>query len=312
MADPYHIPVLASESIEHLAIQAEGTYVDLTFGGGGHSQRILEKLSPQGQLVSFDQDTSAYEVSQSMLAPNFRFVQSNFRFFSKYLKLFGHSPVDGILADLGISSHQIDTPQRGFSTRFDAPLDMRMNAQQTLRAEDIVASYSESQLQNLLGMYGEVRNARTLAQALVRKRLKDPIKSTEDLKNILRRYAPRGKENRYFAQVFQALRIEVNDELGALKDMLLQCPLILKPGGRLVILSYHSLEDRPVKNFIQKGKFTGEVEKDLYGNFYTPLSPVIRKALQAGPEEQAQNPRSRSVRLRVAERNPDPKPNISS
>jgi 16S rRNA (cytosine1402-N4)-methyltransferase len=298
----YHQPVMLSESIEGLNIRPEGTYIDLTFGGGGHSRAILGKLGENGKLYSFDQDEDVLPIADSMQDSHFQFIEANFRFFKRYLRVYGVEKVDGILADLGVSSHQFDTASRGFSTRFQGLLDMRMNQQGTLTAQRIVNEYKEEELHRILGIYGEVTNAKTLANALVRNRLKAKIETIDDLKRICTPLAPKGKMNQYLAQVFQALRIEVNDEMKALEDMLEQTAEMLNLGGRLVILSYHSLEDRLVKNFIQKGKFQGDVEKDIFGNFYVPFQSVHRKPLTPSSTEIAENPRARSAKLRVAVR----------
>jgi 16S rRNA (cytosine1402-N4)-methyltransferase len=295
----YHIPVMLEPCIEGLDIDPNGVYVDLTFGGGGHSKEILKRLE-KGHLYGFDQDADAEANVPD--DPRFTFIQANFRDFKKYLRLYEVTKVDGILADLGISSHQIDEPTRGFSTRFEGELDMRMSAAMSVSAKDILNTYEEGQLHKIFGIYGEVKNAKTLSQAIVAQRASSPFTTTESFKSLLQRYAPRGKEFKYFAQVFQALRIEVNDEMGALEDMLMQTIEVLKPGGRLVVMSYHSLEDRLVKNFINKGKFQGEVEKDFYGNLIRPLEPVIRKAIVASSEEIQKNSRARSAKLRIAKR----------
>jgi 16S rRNA (cytosine1402-N4)-methyltransferase len=296
----YHIPVMLDPCIEGLAIDPNGIYVDLTFGGGGHSREILSRLE-NGHLYAFDQDSDAEEnVPEST---KITFIQANFRDFKKYLKLYGVKEVDGILADLGISSHQIDEPSRGFSTRFEGKLDMRMGGDLKLTAKDLLNTYEESRLHKIFGIYGEVKNARTLAQAVVSQRAIKPFETTTEFKSFLQRFAPKGKEFKYFAQVFQALRIEVNDEMGALEDMLLQSIAVLKKEGRLVVMSYHSLEDRMVKNFINKGKFQGEVEKDFYGNLIRPLEPLTRGALVADEEEITRNPRARSAKLRIAKKN---------
>ncbi|GAB3799455.1 16S rRNA (cytosine(1402)-N(4))-methyltransferase RsmH [Spirosoma humi] len=297
----YHEPVLVQACIDGLNLQPGGTYVDITFGGGGHSRDILNQLEG-GRLFGFDQDADARANAQAIGDPRLTFVASNFRNIKRYLRLYKAEQVDGILADLGISSHQIDTPERGFSTRFDADLDMRMNQQADRTARQVVNEYSEADLHRILGMYGEITNARTAANALVSARSNRPLNTVNDLKAALQRYAPRGKENKFFAQVFQALRIEVNEELQALEEFLEQVPDILKPGGRLVVMSYHSLEDRLVKNFINKGKFQGDVEKDLFGNDIKPLQSVTRKPVEASPEEIARNPRARSAKLRIAEK----------
>lgn len=288
--------------LEGLAIRPEGVYVDITFGGGGHSKAILERLGEKGRLLAFDQDSDARANAQAIDDKRLTFVDANFRYLQKYLRLYGVKNVDGILGDLGVSSHQFDTPERGFSTRFEANLDMRMNQRGGKTARDIVDTYSAEELHRILGMYGELQNAKTAAQAIVAARANRNIETVNDLKAALQRYAPRGKENKYFAQVFQALRIEVNDEMGALQEFLTQSAEVLKPHGRLVVMSYHSLEDRLVKNFIGKGKFYGEVEKDLFGNDLKPLQSVTRKPIEALPEEIAQNSRARSAKLRVAEK----------
>jgi 16S rRNA (cytosine1402-N4)-methyltransferase len=298
----YHVPVMLTECLEGLAIKPDGIYVDVTFGGGGHSKAILKHLTT-GHLYGFDQDAEAEEQSEAIDSENFTFVAANFRLLKKYLKLHGVKQVDGILADLGISSHQIDTPERGFSTRFDGDLDMRMNPSGGRSAFDVVNEYAAEDLHKILGMYGEIQNAKTAANALVAARANKPIKTIADLKAALERFAPRGKEFKYFAQVFQAIRIEVNEELTVLEEFLTQVPEVLAPGGRLVVMSYHSLEDRLVKNFINKGKFHGEVEKDMFGNQLKPLENVTRKPIEASQEEVLRNPRARSAKLRVAEKN---------
>ena len=285
--------------MQALEIKPEGTYVDVTFGGGGHSKAILSQISG-GKLFAFDQDRDALRNVREIDDPAFVFVEANFRYLKRYLRANGVSAVDGILADLGISSHQIDQAERGFSTRFDGELDMRMDQAAPVSAKEIVNSYSESELQNILGRYGEVRNARTLASAIASARINKPLESSGDLKEVLKRFAPRGKENKYYAQVFQALRIEVNDELKALEEFLLQSAEVLKPGGRLVVMAYHSLEDRLVKNFINKGNFSGEDEKDFFGNVIRPLVPVNKKPIVATREEVLENNRARSAKLRIA------------
>lgn len=297
----YHHPVMLKECLDGLMINPEGIYVDVTFGGGGHSKAILSHLTT-GRLFSFDQDEDAYQEAQKIDNPQFTFVQANFRFISRYLRVYGIKQVDGILADLGISSHQIDTPERGFSTRFNAELDMRMGTNIELTAKDIVNKYTTDELHKLLGMYGEIKNARTAAQTIVAARSTKPIETVEDIKTILKKLAPKGKEHKYFAQVFQALRIVVNDEMGALEDFLTSLPDVLKPSGRVVIMSYHSLEDRLVKNYFRSGKFSGEVEKDLFGNDLKPLDVITRKSIEATAEEIALNPRARSAKLRIAQK----------
>ncbi|WP_367913815.1 16S rRNA (cytosine(1402)-N(4))-methyltransferase RsmH [Leadbetterella sp. DM7] len=297
----YHRPVMLAECLEGLNIRPGGIYVDVTFGGGGHSREILKHLT-SGHLYGFDQDEDARIQSEKITSGNFTFIRANFRNIRKYLKVYGVNQVDGILADLGISSHQIDTAERGFSTRFEGELDMRMNRSGDLTAKDIVNEYTEEQLHRIFGMYGELKNARTVARNIVNARTGSPLVTISDLKKVLGPVAPRGKENKFFAQVFQALRIEVNEEMQALEEFLLQVPGLLNAGGRLVVMSYHSLEDRPVKNFIRSGKFYGEVEKDIFGNELKPLQAVTRKAVEAGADEIARNPRARSARLRIAEK----------
>jgi 16S rRNA (cytosine1402-N4)-methyltransferase len=297
----YHKPVMLKECLEGLNIKPDGIYVDVTFGGGGHSRAILEKLTT-GHLYSFDQDDDAKQEAAKIDSENFTFVSANFRFIKKYLRVYGVKTVDGILADLGISSHQIDTADRGFSTRFDAELDMRMDVQQPQSAKTVVNEYSFEDLHKIFGIYGELKNARTVAQAVVSGRGAGPIETIRELKAALQTYAPRGKENKFFAQVFQALRIEVNEELKVLEEFLQQVPEILSLDGRLVVMSYHSLEDRPVKNFIRSGKFFGEVEKDLFGNEIKPLHSITRKPIEASEAELLENPRARSAKLRIAQK----------
>ena len=295
----YHIPVMLDPCIEGLAILPGGVYVDVTFGGGGHAKAILARLEG-GQLFGFDQDSDA--LANAPEDPRFTFVQANFRDIKRYLRLHGIKQVDGILADLGISSHQIDAPERGFSTRFQGDLDMRMNQSAELSAKELLATADEGRLHKILGMYGEIKNAKTLAQSIVAERSVKPFTTTEGFTAFLKRFAPRGKEFKYCAQVFQALRIEVNDEMGALEELLLSAVELLKPEGRLVVMSYHSLEDRLVKSLMIKGKFQGEVEKDFYGNLLRPLEPVSRGAITASEEELALNPRARSAKLRIAKK----------
>ncbi|GMQ28106.1 16S rRNA (cytosine(1402)-N(4))-methyltransferase RsmH [Algoriphagus confluentis] len=295
----YHIPVMLDQCTEGLAINPNGVYVDVTFGGGGHSREILKKLD-QGHLYAFDQDADA--VANVPTDDRFTLIEANFRDIRRYLRLYGVKQVDGILADLGISSHQIDEPSRGFSTRFSGSLDMRMNQSAPLTAKEVLNTYEESRLHRVLGMYGEVKNAKTLAQAIVSERAARPFDTTEGFTAFLKKFAPRGKEYKYYAQVFQGLRIEVNDEMGALEEMLLSAVELLKPEGRLVVMSYHSLEDRLVKNLMTKGRFQGEVEKDFYGNLLRPLEPVSRGAIVADEVEVTSNPRARSAKLRIAKK----------
>lgn len=298
----YHVPVLLDACIKGLDIKPNGVYVDVTFGGGGHSAAILEKITG-GKLFAFDQDTDATANASAITHPGFRLIKANFRHLRRYLKLHGIQQIDGLLADLGISSHQIDAGHRGFSTRFAADLDMRMDQGAELTAQRVLNTYSEAQLHRIFGMYGEVKNARTLAAAVVKARFSSPVQTTDELKSVLQKLAPRGKEFKYFAQVFQALRIEVNQELAALEELLPQTAEVIRPGGRLMVMSYHSLEDRLVKNFIRNGKLSGEAEKDIFGHVDVPFQAVTKKAVEPDADEIARNPRARSAKLRVAERN---------
>ncbi len=294
----YHTPVMLNECIEALNIKPDGTYVDVTFGGGGHSREILKHLNDYGRLLAFDQDADA--ANNLVDDKRFVFVDQNFRYLKNFCRLHHAIPVDGILADLGVSSHQFDQAERGFSIRFDAELDMRMNQKSALTAKTIVNTYPEADLHRIFGIYGEIQNAKSLANTIATARLTAPINTVADLKNAIEKRIPRGKENKYLAQVFQALRIEVNQELEALKDFLTQSAEVLGPGGRLVVMSYHSLEDRLVKSFIAKGKFSGELEKDLYGNDNRPFDAVSRGAITASEDEIKRNNRARSAKLRVA------------
>jgi len=300
MENDYHMPVMLDECIEGLQINPSGVYVDVTFGGGGHSKEILKKLDQSGKLFAFDQDPDA--LKNTIPDDRFTLIHQNFRFLKNNLKLRGVGEVDGILADLGISSHQINERERGFSTRFDAQLDMRMDQVGDLDAKDIINEYSEEELHRIFGMYGEIQNAKTLARTIVSSRIHEPIVSVNQLKASIAKVVPRNKENKYYAQVFQALRIEVNKELEALEAFLMQSVMVLKPGGRLVVMSYHSLEDRLVKNFMLKGKFRGEVEKDFFGNEIKPFKVIAKKVIVASPEEIENNNRARSAKLRIAER----------
>lgn len=296
----YHVPVMLQECMEALAINPNGIYVDVTFGGGGHSREILKRLGPNGRLIAFDQDPDA--IHNSIDDERFILVHQNFRFLKNYLRLQGVKEVDGILGDLGVSSRQFDDAERGFSIRFDADLDMRMDQVSDLDARKVLNTYSEEELHRIFGMYGEVQNAKSLAKTIVTARLSKEINTVSELKEVIKRMVPKGKEHKYHAQVFQALRIEVNKELEALQEFLMQSISVLKEGGRLVIMSYHSLEDRLVKNFMLKGKFKGEVEKDFYGNEIKPLRVITRKAITASEEELQRNNRSRSAKLRIAEK----------
>ena len=295
--DFYHTTVLLHEAVDGLAIRENGVYVDATFGGGGHSRLILEKLGPQGKLIAFDQDADAWKnkPDDDRLIP----VTENFKYLKRFLRLHGHSEVDGILADLGVSSFQFDTAERGFSIRFDGPLDMRMDKRAELTAADVLKDYSEQELLQIFEQYGEVRNSKELAKHIVASRKGRAVQTIAGLKAIL---APvmRGNPNKYLAQVFQALRIEVNDELGVLKDFLQQAAISLKPGGRLSVISFHSLEDRIVKHYIKRGRWdeAGEYEEAIV----PLLRPVNAKPIEPGEAEQKSNPRSRSARLRIGEK----------
>lgn len=295
----YHIPVMLKECLEGLNISPDGIYVDVTFGGGGHSKAILEKLTT-GKLIAFDQDPDAKLNADKIEDENLIFVPANFRYLKRYLKLNGYAKVDGILADLGISSHQIDEVERGFSTRGSAELDMRMNQSGSLSAKTIINEYEEHDLRHIFRLYGELKNAGKVAAAIIRERANKEIETTSELMDALQGCAPRGKENRYFAQLFQAIRIVVNDELKVLEEFLEQTAEVLNPEGRLVVMSYHSLEDRLVKNFIKTGNFKGEQEKDFYGNLIRPLKPLTGKPVVAGNEEIGINRRARSAKLRIA------------
>lgn len=294
----YHTPVMLKECIEALNIHPDGTYVDVTFGGGGHSREIMKHLGKDGRLLAFDQDADAQQ--NTIADDRFEFIDQNFRYLKNFTRLHNAIPVDGILADLGVSSYQFDQAERGFSIRFDAELDMRMNQSSTLTAKEVVNTYSEVDLHRIFGIYGEIKNAKSLAKTIVTARLNGSLNTVADLKNAISSLIPKGKENKYLAQVFQALRIEVNQELEALKDFLIQSAEVLVSGGRLVVMSYHSLEDRLVKNFIAKGKFSGEVEKDFYGNDQKPFDAVSRGAITASEEEIKNNNRARSAKLRIA------------
>lgn len=292
----YHNPVLLHECTRQLQLRPGGTYVDTTLGGGGHSRHILQHLEG-GRLLGFDQDPEA--AANAPDDPRFTLVQANFRHLRKMLRLHDIKQVDGILADFGISSHQIDEPARGFSIRFDGPLDMRMNPDLKRSAREVVNHYSHKELIRLFRDFGELPRPHLLASAVEQHR---PLETTAALKEALQRYAPRQHEGRFWARVFQALRIEVNEEIRAIEELLEQVPELLSPGGRMVCLSYHSLEDRPVKNFFRFGNVAGQPQKDFYGNLQRPMRPLQRKPLVAGAEEIAQNPRARSAKLRSAEK----------
>lgn len=297
--EQYHIPVMLDECMEGLDIKPEGVYIDLTFGGGGHSKAIIQRLSEKGSLYAFDQDSDA--IKNALDDERFTMIEDNFSNLTNQLKLYRVTQVDGILADLGISSYQIDCAERGFSTRFDAELDLRMNRKQILTAKDVVNTYSYEQLKKIFSDYGELSNAHQIAKKIESLQI-EGISTTTQLKEILQPLAQRGKENKFFAQVFQALRIEVNGEIDVLKKMLEQTSPLLKKGGRLVVMSYHSLEDRLVKNYMKTGNCEGKVEKDFFGNVLNDLVLVNRKPITASQEELESNPRSRSAKLRIAEK----------
>ena len=295
----YHIPVLLNEAIEGLNINPTGVYVDATFGGGGHSREVLKHLAPNGRLLAFDQDEDA--ARNAFDDERFLFAQHNFRYLKNFLRYYELEQVDGILADLGVSSHHFDMPERGFSFRFDAPLDMRMNQASQLSAAKVLSDYSEVDLFRILKTYGEVDKARKIASLLVKARAEKPINNTFELVELLTPVVPKLQQNKVFAQVFQALRIEVNQELDVLIDFLNDAAQVLKPGGRLVVISYHSLEDRLVKNLIQKGNIEGKVEKDFYGNMSLVFNSIGRVVVPTA-EELERNPRSRSAKMRIAEK----------
>jgi 16S rRNA (cytosine1402-N4)-methyltransferase len=304
MRDPnpaYHIPVLLSEAMDGLNIRANGVYVDCTFGGGGHSTEILSHLSKEGRLFGFDQDGDAKR--NSLKDERFVFIPNNFRHLQRFLRLNGVTKVDGLLADLGVSSHQFDEPDRGFSTRSDADLDMRMDKRQSLTAASILNTYGEQKLQEIFSLYGEVTNAKTLARTIVGLRNKTPFRNIIGFKQAISDLV-KGNPNRYFAQVFQALRLEVNDEAGALREMLEQTPALLKPGGRLVIISFHSLEDRLVKQFFRSGHFEEKDEQDPFGSSQSnaPFRTITKKPIVPSAKEISLNPRARSAKLRIAEK----------
>lgn len=296
----YHNPVLFHESLEALNIRPNGIYVDVTFGGGGHSRGILEQLGENGKLLAFDQDADAE--ANAIDDPRFTLVKQNFKYLKNFLRLHGISAIDGLLADLGVSSHQFDVAERGFSTRFDGPLDMRMSRQQPLTAADVLAMSDEYQLRSIFRQYGEVENAPQLARQVIKAREEQAIDSIAALKAAIAPCMKRGRENQYLAQVFQALRIEVNGELEALKALLMQSAEMLRPGGRIAVISYHSLEDRLVKHFFRTGNFDDDAEKDFYGNLIRPLEPVNRKPITPGKDELEENSRARSAKLRIAEK----------
>ena len=299
-AGSYHIPVLLQECIDGLSIRPDGVYVDVTFGGGGHSRAILSALGEKGHLYGFDQDSDA--INNVPVDSRFTFVHSNFRYLKNWMRYHGVEQLDGLLADLGVSSHHFDEAGRGFSLRQDGPLDMRMNRQASLSAKDVIQTYNEKQLAQIFYLYGELRNARQLAAAIVRNRNIQPINTIDDFIKVVNPLMGKSREKKDLAKVFQALRIEVNHELEALCEMLGSAIELLKPGGRLVVLTYHSLEDRIVKNFMRAGNVDGKADKDFYGNLLSPLKPVNNKVILPDAAEEERNPRSRSAKLRIAER----------
>ncbi|MEE1415108.1 MAG: 16S rRNA (cytosine(1402)-N(4))-methyltransferase RsmH [Prevotellamassilia sp.] len=297
----YHIPVLLHETVDGLNIQPGGIYVDVTFGGGGHSREILRRLDTKAHLYSFDQDADA-EQNIPQGDERFTFVRSNFRYLKNWMRYYGVDHIDGLLADLGVSSHHFDDEERGFSFRFDAPLDMRMNERAGITAADIVNRYSEEQLADVFYLYGEMKNSRRLASAIVKARAAHALQTIDDLLQVVKPLMPREREKKDLARVFQALRIEVNHEMDALREMLEAALSMLRPGGRLSVLTYHSLEDRMVKNFIRAGRIDGKVQQDFYGRRLTPWRAINNKVILPSQQEQEENPRSRSAKLRIAEK----------
>ena len=297
----YHIPVLLTESVDGLAIRPAGIYVDVTFGGGGHSREILKRLGPDGRLFAFDQDNDS-ERNIPEGEQRLTFIRSNFRYLSNWMRFYGIDQIDGLLADLGVSSHHFDDESRGFSFRFDSPLDMRMNKSARLTAADVVNGYAEQRLADIFYLYGELKNARRLAAALVKARAASPIQTTQQLVGIVAKFFPREREKKEVTKVFQALRIEVNHEMSALQEMLQAATQLLCTGGRLSVITYHSLEDRIVKNIMRSGNAEGQVAQDFFGRTETPLRALSNKVVIPSAEEQAANPRSRSAKLRIAEK----------
>lgn len=295
----YHIPALLAPTIEGLSIKANGVYVDATFGGGGHSRAIMERLEANGRLYGFDQDMDAY--ANRIDDPRFTFVHSNFRFLSNFMRYYGVDEVDGIVADLGVSFHHFDDASRGFSFRFDGELDMRMNRDSAISARSVIATYSEERLADVLFLFGELKSARRMAAAIVKARQTSDIVSASQLIEVVKPFIKPAQEKKELAQLFQALRIEVNDEIGALKSLLTQSLKVLRPGGRICILTYHSLEDRIVKNFFRTGNIEGRIDKDFFGRINAPLEAVNNKVIVPDDAEIERNPRSRSAKLRIAE-----------
>ncbi len=295
----YHNPVLLKETVDGLNIKPDGVYVDVTFGGGGHSREIMSQLGPNGKLFAFDQDLDA--LNNAIDDERFTLINENFRFIKRFLRFYGVKQVDGILADLGVSSHQFDVAERGFSTRFEAELDMRMNQKGEISAYHVINEYDEAAIKSVLLEFGELKNGGAMANVIVNARRENPIKNSEQLKEILSRFLPGHKSNKILAQIYQAIRIEVNQEMEALKEFLIQSLEVLKPEGRLSVISYHSLEDRLVKRFVKNGMFEGEPERDFFGNFEVPFK-TIEKLIVPSKEEIAINNRARSAKLRVAEK----------
>lgn len=296
----YHIPVMLNECMEGLAIKPDGVYVDVTFGGGGHSREILSRLGKKGTLYGFDQDADAENNIPE--DDRFVFVRSNFRYLSNFMRFHGETEIDGLLADLGVSSHHFDDKDRGFSFRFQGMLDMRMNTRAGKTAADILNTYTEEAISTLFYLYGELKNSRKLASVIVKARETKPLETTDEFLALITPYIGKDKEKKMLAQVFQALRIEVNDEMRALREMLQQAMRLLKPGGRLVVMTYHSLEDRLVKNFFKSGNFEGTISQDFFGNIQSPFRLINNKVITPSSEEVEVNPRSRSAKLRIAEK----------
>lgn len=306
-AETYHVPVLLNESIEGLNLHAEGIYVDVTFGGGGHSREILSRLKENSHLYSFDQDVDAEEnINKMGLEPDqierFTFIRSNFRYLKNWMRYYGIEQIDGLLADLGVSSHHFDDESRGFSFRFEAPLDMRMNKSARMTAADILNEYEEGQLADIFYLYGELKQSRRIASTIVKTRSQHPLLTTKDLLNATEPLFQRVREKKDITKMFQALRIEVNHEMDALREMLLSATELLRPGGRLSVITYHSLEDRMVKNIMKSGNVEGTIKQDFFGRIETPFLIINKKVITAETEEQERNPRSRSAKLRIAEK----------
>ena len=299
-AETYHIPALLQGSVDGLNVKSDGVYVDVTFGGGGHSREILRRLGPEGRLFGFDQDADAEE--NIISDDRFTFVRSNFRYIKNWMRYYGVDQVDGVLADLGVSSHHFDDETRGFSFRFDAPLDMRMNKRAGMTAADVLNNYTEEQLADVLYLYGELKQARRMAAAIVKARQQQPLRTTQDLMGAVEKWVAKEREKKELAQVFQALRIEVNREMEVLKEMLSGAQELLARGGRLSVITYHSLEDRMVKNMMRAGNVEGKVEQDFFGKVKAPLRVVNSKVITPSDEEVENNPRSRSAKLRIAEK----------